>query len=871
MIKSWASGLKISTKIIVASLIGIVFFLAGFLVMLLPRIEEFSYSERRYFLKERTAAVMNLFHQYQAEIEAGELTLAEAQSRAIKRIRGIILSNDEYFWIMDTSRPYPKMIMHPVIPAYDGQTLDTPAFSSDTAKRFGHTDPPEKLGNISFTQAMLEVCLERGSGYVSYYWPKPTKGGSYTEKLYPKESYVVLFKPWGWIIGTGDYNDDIEVIINQLRNAAFIYLGLVTVVAVLVAIAMASSITRPLYRLMDATKSIAEGDLDARAGITGVADELAQLSNNFDHMAHKLRQRDEERRIAEAALAASEKKFRTMIEHTRELFGLLSPDGLVIQVNPAALAVVGASLKDVAGKPFWDTPWWNDDPKKQLELKQALEQARQTGIECFETYHTGMNGQRVHIDFSVQSVTNDDGDVILFITEGRDITERHEMESKLRYMALHDPLTGLANRTLLLDRIGQTILSSPRESNRRFAVLFIDLDRFKIINDSLGHSVGDEILKEVASRFKSVLRSGDTLARYGGDEFVAVIKGIQVAREAVRLARRLANALETPFHVGSSLISLKASIGIELNPPENATPDELIRNANLAMHNAKQLRKGRSKVFTARLLESIKSIRVMEQELPAALENGQLYLVFQPIVDISRSRDTSGFEALCRWNHPDNGNIPPHSFIQMAEETGFIVKLGEWVLDKACRALAGWNRVVPASGDVFISVNVSPRQLKTVGFFGMVRKTLDKWGLKPGQLHLEITETVIMDALPQTIEQLSELADFGVRLSIDDFGTGYSNLALLTKLPVSNLKIDLSIIHGLDQMAANLTVVRTIVNMARALDLNVVAEGVESELQREVLVSLGCHMQQGYLHSRPLSEEGALAILTEQFLIKETA
>jgi EAL domain-containing protein (putative c-di-GMP-specific phosphodiesterase class I) len=337
------------------------------------------------------------------------------------------------------------------------------------------------------------------------------------------------------------------------------------------------------------------------------------------------------------------------------------------------------------------------------------------------------------------------------------------------------------------------------------------------------------------------------------------------------LARRLANVLGTPFHVGNSLVSLRASIGIELNPPENATPDELIRNANLAMHNAKQLRKGGPKVFTARLLESIKSIRIMEQELPAALENGQLYLVFQPIVDLSRSRDASGFEALCRWSHPENGNISPVSFIPMAEETGFIVKLGEWVLDKACRTLADWNRLVPSSKDLFISVNVSPRQLKTIGFFGMVRSTLDKYGLKPGQLHLEITETVIMDALPKTIEQLTELAEYGVRLSIDDFGTGYSNLALLTKLPVSNLKIDLSIISGLDQNEANLAVVRTIVNMARALELNVVAEGVESELQREVLVSLGCYMQQGYLHSRPLSEEGAFAILTEQFLAKQTA
>lgn len=871
MIKRWASGLKISTKIIIASLIGIVFFLAGFLVVFLPRIEEFSYSERRYFLKERTAAILNLFHQYQAEIEAGELTVQEAQGRAIRRIRGIVLSNDEYFWIMDTSRPYPKMIMHPVIPAYEGQVLDAPIFYSATTKRFGPSDPPEKLGSASFSQAMVDVCLENDSGYLSYVWPKPTKDGGYTEKLYPKESYVVLFKPWGWIIGSGDYSDDIEEIIHHLRNAAFAYLGFVTLVAVLVAIAMASSITRPLYRVMAATRSIAAGDFDAHAGITGSSNELDQLSDNFDHMAQMLRQRDAERKAAEIALAASEKKFRTIFEHTRELFGLLTPEGIVIQANPTALEVVGVDLSEVVGKPFWDTPWWNDDPKKQLELKQALEQARYTGLECFETYHIDKLGRRIHIDFSVQSVTNDSGDTILFIVEGRDITERHDMESRLRHMALHDPLTGLANRTLLCDRIGQAILVSQRESSSRFAILFIDLDRFKIINDSLGHSVGDEILKDVARRFKTVLRSGDTLSRYGGDEFVAVIKGIRMAREAVRLARKLTNTLDYPIRVGDSRISIQASIGIELNPPQNATPDELIRNANLAMYNAKLLRKGRPKVFTTRLLDSIKSIRFMEQELPSALENGQLQLVFQPIVDLGHGQKTSGFEALCRWYHPENGSVPPMSFIHMAEETGFIVRLGEWVLDKACHTLAGWNRLLPESRDVSISVNVSPRQLGTVGFFGMVRKTLDRHGLKPSQLHLEITETVIMDSLPQTIDQLVELAEFGVRLSIDDFGTGYSNLALLTKLPVSNLKIDLSIIGGLGQKPANMAVVRTIINMAKALNLNVVAEGVESELQREMLVSLGCSMQQGYLYSRPVTAEGALALLTEQLLTRKTA
>jgi len=623
------------------------------------------------------------------------------------------------------------------------------------------------------------------------------------------------------------------------------------------------ALVEPAARLVSAARKLGAGDMRARADQDSQGGELGILAATFNEMAGNLLAREEQRQAAESARAESERKFRTIFEHTRELFGLLSAEGLLLKANPAALSAVGASMEDVAGKPFWETPWWNDDPKKQLQLRQALEEARE-GLVRFETFHLGPDGGLIHVDFSLQPVKGDDGEVLLFIAEGRDITERHEMESLLRHMALHDPLTGLANRALLRDRIEQAIAWSHREPQWSYALLFIDLDRFKVINDSLGHGAGDAILKEVGRRLQSALREGDTLARYGGDEFVALARGIHMAREAVRLARRLTAALAEPLDVEGSTVSVSASIGIELNPPAGATPDELIRNANLAMHHAKQSRRGKPKVYTQRLLEDVKSIRLMEQELPSAMENGQLQLVFQPIVNVELCGPPAGFEVLCRWYHPEHGPISPMRFIRMAEETGFISRLGEWVLDTACRTLARWKRTAPAASNAFISVNVSPRQLDDAGFPGKVRDVLDWYGIDPRQLHLEITETAIMDSSAQNIERLNDLARLGVHLSIDDFGTGYSNLALMTRLPVSDLKIDLSIVMAMDHKPANQAVVRAIVTMARTLGLSVVAEGVETAHQRDMLRDIGCGMQQGFFHARPLSEDAALALLSAE-------
>ncbi len=668
----------------------------------------------------------------------------------------------------------------------------------------------------------------------------------------PSYATLVLSMPQHVVDATAD----------RALNRNLLWLLLAAVTALTLAHVLARlNLGLPAARLVNAARQLGTGDLTVRAQMGDLGGEVGLMARTFDSMAGNLLDRDRQRLDAEAALVASERKFRAVFENAVELLGLLTPEGRMLEANPAALKVAGVRLEAVLGKVFWDTPWWNDDPKKQELIRLAVATAAKGEVVHFETSHPGYDGNPMHVDFTIKAIADTDGRCMQLIAEGRDITERIAMELRLRHMALHDPLTNLANRTLLCDRIGQAIAWSRRRPEEGFAVLFIDLNRFKVINDSLGHSAGDIILQQVANRYQSVIREGDTLARYGSDEFVVLVRGTFSPREAIRLSRRLSGVLVQPIVINDQHIHVSAAVGIELNPPQDATPAELIRNANLAMLHAKMSKKCLAKVFTPRLLANIKAQQTMEQELPDALRNGQVHLAFQPIVDVAAGNALSGFEALCRWTHPVKGPISPMEFIHLAEETGLIVELGAWVLKTACASMAGWRQEVAGAEGVFLSVNVSPRQLSDSEFVPMVRETLQLHGILPGQLHLEITETALMESNPQTEDRLHELAALGVRLSIDDFGTGYSNMALMTKLPLSDLKIDLSIVLAMEKKHENLAVVKAILTMAQALGLDVVAEGVETSSQSGLLHELGCTLQQGYHHARPLPPEEALAML----------
>ncbi len=647
--------------------------------------------------------------------------------------------------------------------------------------------------------------------------------------------------------------------VNGLLTRNLAYLAATTALALLLASYLGRrALAAPATRLVRAVRRLGGGDLNARAGQEGLGGELGELAASFNDMAASLQTRERDRAQAEEALRESEAKFRTVFQHSFELFGLLCPSGRLLEANAAAPAVVDEPLEHLRGMPIWETPWWNDDPRKVALVRQALEDARAGETVRFESLHQRADGATIHVDVSLRAVRDPGGAVAAFLREGRDISERYDMEDRLRHMALHDPLTGLANRSLLRDRVSQAIAWAKRRPGEHFALLFLDINRFKVINDSLGHAVGDRILQEVARKLAAALGEDDTLARYGGDEFVVVARSVHSPQDAIMLANRLTTALAVPIQIDTQRIQISVSIGIELTLRAGVTADEMIRNANLAMLSTKQNSLNRPTVFTPKLLENIDALRFMEQELPEAMEMGHLHLVFQPIMQAGASDHLAGFEVLCRWEHPARGFVPPLEFIRMAEQTGLIVSLGEWVLDNACRTLAEWRAVTPRADGVFFSVNVSPKQLQDPGFSSMVLDTVRRHDLLPGQLHLEITETAIMESTHQTIERLRELAGLGVRISIDDFGAGYSNLALMTKLPVSDLKIDLSLVLSMEHKPGNQGVVRAIVTMAQSLSLDVVAEGVETASQRELLLQLGCTLHQGYFYDRPLGAGQAL-------------
>lgn len=646
-----------------------------------------------------------------------------------------------------------------------------------------------------------------------------------------------------------------------LRNLA--WLGLAAFMAAALArMVFARALGGQLEQLASAAERLGAGDLDARTGLVGLRGELGDLAKAFDGMAARLQAREQ-------ALKAEESKFRTVFESSMDLLGLLSPDGVLLDCNPTALDLICARRDQVVGRPFWDTPWWNDDPEKVRIIQKAVHQAGQGRLSRFETTHRKPGGEMAYIDFSISPILDEAGKVAFLLPEGRDISERMALEARLRRLAMHDPLTGLANRALLKDRLAQAIKRMRRRPDYAFALLFLDLNRFKVVNDSLGHAVGDALLKEVASRLLSEVRDVDTVARYGGDEFVVLLDDLGSRREVVRVTRRLAQVLRKPCVIEGRQLFTGASFGLNLTPNPDATPDELIRNANLAMRAAKSSGGGKIKTFTTRLLSLAQQTQMVENEMDAAIEQGQFHLVFQPIVETldhepgsgqpERAIKVVGFEALCRWRRPDGSNIPPDVFINVAEEAGKISDLGRFVLEEACRVWAAWREADPQARDVYMSVNVSPRQLSLSDFAPFVRRALERHGLPPQLLRLELTETGVTETSVPVQDRLEELNRLGVKLCVDDFGAGYSNLALLPRLPLSVLKIDLNIAQDVVDSPENQAVVRAVVGMAESMRLSVVVEGVETPEQREVLRGLGCVVQQGYLYSRPLPPAEALA------------
>jgi diguanylate cyclase (GGDEF)-like protein/PAS domain S-box-containing protein len=520
----------------------------------------------------------------------------------------------------------------------------------------------------------------------------------------------------------------------------------------------------------------------------------------------------------------------------------------IVHVNPAFEKITGYTAQEVIGR---DARFLQGDDTDQPEiavLRQLLREQKE-GRVTLRNYRK--DGTLFYNELHIAPVRSAKGHVTNFVGVLNDITETKRYQEELEHHVNHDALTGLANRHLLQDRLQQALFRANRR-NLRCAVMFLDLDHFKLVNDGLGHHVGDALLKSVAAELLTILRPEDTVARFGGDEFVLVANEVQDLADVTDIAERIVTRLSTPMFIGDEEITISASLGIAVYPDDGDSVDELLKNADAAMYHAKEGGRNSFSYYKREMNVSISAQFALKNKLAKAVEQGELVLHYQPQAT-AHSLKLVGFEALLRWDNPELGRVTPDRFIPLAEETGLIVPIGEWVLLTACR-FAAELRTRGARFDR-VAVNLSARQLHQANLAKMIDRILHASGLPPEYLELEITESMMMGNTEKVLRILSELKEMKVQLAVDDFGTGYSSLGYLRRFPIHRLKIDRSFIDYVPTSQHDATITRAIVSLAHNLNLNVIAEGVETQAQLAFLADTGCEEIQGYLLSRPLDEK----------------
>ncbi|MBK5305844.1 MAG: EAL domain-containing protein [Frankiaceae bacterium] len=547
--------------------------------------------------------------------------------------------------------------------------------------------------------------------------------------------------------------------------------------------------------------------------------------------------------------------FEQMQAITRSLGeGVLALDerGIVTFANPAAESLLGWRRGELVGREIAESvdPDSRDDGSGNAEWVHLPRLRAGETLRIDEHVVTRSDGSPLDVALTASPVLRD-GDVVGAVVVFRDVRDRKTLERRLVHQAFHDPLTGLPNRALFLDRLEHARARSLRDGGTQ-AVLFIDLDRFKVINDSLGHRTGDQVLQTIASRLVGVLRPSDTVSRFGGDEFTVLLEQVVDASEAAQTAERILRALQLPMEAADRDVVITASIGIAIAEPGNA-PGDLLAAADIAMYQAKSRGKNRYVVAAADADERALARLDLEMQLRRAIDDGELEVHYQPVVE-AKTGQLYGLEALVRWRHPTLGLLGPAHFMDVAEDTGLVLPLGDWVLEQACIAGVDWQRRHPDS-PVVMAVNLSARQFQQPDLCDRVAQVLNSTGLEPNLLALEITETVVMEDTTATLATLRKLKQLKVRLSIDDFGTGYSSLSYLKRFPVDAVKIDKSFVDGLASGPVDREIVRAVIRLATAVGMQTIAEGVETTAQCEQLRLLGCTMLQGFLLSRPGSLE----------------
>jgi diguanylate cyclase (GGDEF)-like protein/PAS domain S-box-containing protein len=564
-----------------------------------------------------------------------------------------------------------------------------------------------------------------------------------------------------------------------------------------------------------------------------------------------------DRHRAEEALRSSEERFRSLVQNASDLICILDAQGIVRYESPSHLRVLGTDPEQHVGRSLPELVHPEDRIVLETALHQLVEEPEE--IVTFEYRLLHGDGDWRALESTASNLLGQPA-VAGIVLNAHDITDHKRAEAKLLHDALHDELTGLPNRALFMDRLLHSMERSRREPELLTAVLFLDLDRFKIVNDSLGHLVGDELLIQISGSLAGALRPSDTIARVGGDEFAILLEGGRDVSDAVRVAERIHDRLTTAINLGGHEVFVTASLGIAVHTPEYERPEDLLRDADTAMYRAKASGRACHVVFNRVMHRFVMARLQLETDLRRAVERGQLRVHYQPFVDLATD-EVMGFEALVRWHHPRRGLLPPDEFLSVAEETGLIVPIGRFVLMEGCRQIRELQRKHPENGSLKLTVNLSNKQFFQTDLFDQISEALATSGLDPACLGLEITEGVIIRQADSASSRFSRLKSLGVQLYLDDFGKGYSSLNYLHRFPMDILKIDRSFVSRIEEAEGNFAIVKAIVTLAHQLGMEVVAEGIQTADQRARLRGLGCEYGQGFFLSPAVPPDEAEQLL----------
>jgi diguanylate cyclase (GGDEF)-like protein/PAS domain S-box-containing protein len=646
--------------------------------------------------------------------------------------------------------------------------------------------------------------------------------------------------------------------------------------SIVIAFKLIRFITTPVNEILKATRMITSGNYDAKVAYEDNT-EFGEVARNFNAMSAAIQEGYEKiqgemasRIKVEETLKKSEKFLNTIFDSIHDPFCIIDREYRIIKVNEAYTEMRKTTISSLIGRRCYEVL----QEKNRVCEDCIVEKCFRSKDPCAKDKLLSFSDNtKIWLEIYTYPIVDREGSVTHVIEYSRDISgrkhaeeERKAAEERIVFNTLHDSLTDLPNRNLFYDYLRYAISRTKRHSDYLFAVLFLDIDRFKVFNDSMGHATGDEALLEISRRLKDSIRSEDKIARYGGDEFVILLEELKNEEEAVYIAERIQENIARQFDMKQFEILITASIGITFNTIGYEKPEDILRDADIAMYCAKNRGKGHIEIFNKKMFERTLAKIQLEANLRQAIKQNEFQLFYQPIISM-KSGKIAGLEALIRWRHPVRGLISPLEFIPLAEETGLIIYIGEWVLDEACRQMKIWQEKYSEKSHLTISVNISSKQLFP-NIIKLVGEAIEKYMLAPNTLVLEITESMLMENAAHVEPLLSKLKEMQVRIHIDDFGTGYSSLSYLHQFPIDALKIDRSFIKKAD-IGENYKIAKAIASLAHALNMEVVAEGIETEKQLAFVKSLGCEYVQGYLISKPVDSKAIEALLEQKEVFSE--